>query len=151
MMLIARISTAVARKAKKPIGVMAVSPMTTMTQPSHFGSSPWRTIDSPVPMRNTKSPTAIGRKSFCHRAPRAWTATGSMSSAASASAKLIVPSMARPIAMHTVPAKETSDSVPCSPSARFSSRRSTPPKKIRSAAQMPSIAAPNMIESLSSL
>ena len=59
-------------------------------------------------MSSSTMPNRIGRKSLSQSAWRACTAAGSMSSAAWASAKVIVPSMAIPTPKTTVPMKATS-------------------------------------------
>ncbi len=60
-----RIQTIRARKAKKPFGVMASTPITIASQPTHFGRAPWRTIEMPIrcdPISSESGPsTGAGR------------------------------------------------------------------------------------------
>ena len=117
MMLTTRIHKTPPRKAKKPSGVSETMPNTIATHPSHFGSAPWRTIEIPVANHSTWVPSANGKKSLSHSACSVCTEVGSMSSAASAIANAIVPSIAAPSAMIVAPTSASSDSIPPSHSA----------------------------------
>ena len=116
-MLITSTKIAAPRKEAKPIGVTPTIPSTIISQPSHFGKAPLRITEIPVAHRKANTPSMIGRKSLSQRACSDCTAIGSMSSAASASAKAIVPSIANPSATSTRPMNETSDSISPSPAA----------------------------------
>ena len=66
---------------------------------------------------NLADPSAIGKKSLSHSAWSAWTAVGRTSSAASASEKLIIASIAIPVAMIAPPVSTRAERRPFAPSA----------------------------------